>query len=241
VRREHIMRRISVAVAGMAAALVLTAPASSSAAATCPKPPELDPATFVSQVDNPYFPLTPGTTYRYTGQSDGERTVDVFSVTAETKVILGVTTTVVRDQVFVRGKLAEDTQDWFAQDTTGTVWYFGEDTKEYESGVVVSTEGSWEAGVDDAQAGIFMPAAPAVGQSFHQEFAKGVAEDCFKIVDLNASVDVPYVSSDQALKTEEWTRLDPGLADTKYYVAGIGLVRDVGATDFLELASVRTR
>jgi hypothetical protein len=153
---------------------------------------------FVGQIDNPYLPLKPGTTLTYKGKLDGQPATDVFSVTNRTKVILGVTTTVIHDQVFIKGDLVEDTEDWFAQDSAGNVWYFGEDTKELDHGEVVSTEGSWEAGVNNARAGIFMPAVPKVGQSFKQEDAKNVAEDCSKIVDLNASVKTPFVSSNEA-------------------------------------------
>jgi hypothetical protein len=238
-RGEPMMHRIVVAaVTTMAAALVTAAPALS--APSCPKPPAL-PADFVGQIDNPYLPLTPGTTLTYRGKLDGKSATDVFSVTNRTKVILGVTTTVIHDQVFIKGDLVEDTQDWFAQDAAGNVWYLGEDTKELDHGQVISTEGSWEAGVDNARAGIFMPAAPKVGQSFKQEDAKNVAEDCSKIVDLNASVKTRFVSSDEALKTEEFSLLEPGVLDNKYYVRGIGLVREQtvqGGTDVLELVSV---
>jgi len=165
----------------------------------------------------------------------------VVTVTNRTKVILGVTTTVVHDQVFVKKELVEDTEDWFAQDTAGNVWYLGEDTKELEDGQVVSTEGSWEAGIDNARAGIFMPAQPMVGQVFKQEHAKNVAEDCSKIVDLNASVRTPFMSSNEALKTEEFSLLEPDVLDNKYYVRNVGLVREQtvqGGADFLELVSV---
>lgn len=233
------MHRIFVAcVTAAAAALVLAAPALS--APSCPKPPTL-PETFVGLVDNPYLPLKPGTTLSYKGKLDGKSATDVVSVTDRTKVILGVTTTVVHDQVFIKGELVEDTEDWFAQDAEGNVWYFGEDTKELENGQVVSTEGSWEAGVDNARAGIFMPAEPKVGQVFKQEDAKNVAEDCFKIVDLNASVKTRFVSSNEALKTEEFSLLEPGVLDNKYYVRDVGLVREQtvqGGNDFLELVSV---
>jgi hypothetical protein len=233
------MHRIAVGVVvAIVATLVLAAPAMS--APSCPKPPAL-PGDFVGQVDNPYMPLIPGTTLGYRGKVDGKSATDVFSVTNRTKVILGVTTTVVHDQVFIKGELVEDTEDWFAQDGAGNVWYFGEDTKELENGQVVSTEGSWEAGVDNARPGIFMPAVPTVGQVFKQEDANKVAEDCFRIVDLNASVKTPFVSSHEALKTEEFSRLDPGVLSNKYYVRNIGLVRDadiVGGRDFFELVSV---
>jgi hypothetical protein len=224
-----------VAVAAIAAALVTATPALSAPA--CPRPAPL-PREFVSEIDNPYFPLEPGTTLSYRGKLDGKSATDVFSVTNRTKVILGVTTMVVHDEVFMKGELVEDTEDWFAQDTDGNVWYLGEDTKELENGQVVSTEGSWEAGVNNARAGIFMPAEPQVGQVFKQEDAKNVAEDCFKIVDLNASVKTPFVSSNDALKTEEFSLIDPGLLDNKHYVRNIGLVRDQGGSDFLELVSV---
>jgi hypothetical protein len=246
-REEPMMHRIVVgavtaiaaaallALAAIAAALVTAAPASS--APSCPRPASL-PGEFVGQIDNAYFPLKPGTTLTYRGKLDGRSATDVFSVTERTKVILGVTTTVIHDEVFIKGELVEDTEDWFAQDTVGNVWYLGENTKELENGQVVSTEGSWEAGVDNARAGIFMPAEPKVGQVFKQEDAKNVAEDCFRIVDLNASVKTRFVSSNEALKTEEFSLIDPGLLDNKHYVRNIGLVRDQGGSDFLELVSV---
>jgi hypothetical protein len=233
------MYRILVAtIAATAGALLLAAHAM--AAPSCPKPPPL-PDAFVGQIDNAYLPLTPGRTLTYRGKLDGESAKDVFRVTGQTKVILGVTTTVVHDQVFIKGELVEDTFDWFAQDAQGNVWYFGEDTRELENGQVVSTEGSWEAGVDNARAGIFMPATPMVGQTFKQEDAKNVAEDCSKIVDLHASIKTPYVSSNEALKTEEFSLLEPDVLDNKYYVRGIGLVREQtiqGGSDVLELVSV---
>jgi hypothetical protein len=226
------------AVAVMAGALMRPAPASS--APSCPRPPRL-PGTFVGQIDNAYLPLKPGTALNYRGKLDGKSATDVISITNRTKVILGVATTVVHDQVFIKGELREDTEDWFAQDGEGNVWYFGEDTKELENGQVVSTEGSWEAGVNNARAGIFMPAQPRVGQVFKQEDARNVAEDCTKIVDLNASVKTPFVSSNEALQTEEFSLLEPDVLDNKYYVRDIGLVREQtvrGGSDFLELVSV---
>jgi hypothetical protein len=229
------------AAALIAAVFTATSAESASGSKSCPRPPALL-AAWASQIDNPYLPLTPGTTLTYKGKLDGTPATDVFTVTHETKVILGVTTTVVHDQVFEKGDLVEDTFDWFAQDASGNVWYFGEDTKELDHGQIVSTEGSWEAGVDNARAGIFMPATPTVGQAFKQEDAKNVAEDCTKIVDLHASVKTPYVSSSDALKTEEFSLLEPDVLDNKYYVRGIGLVAErtiQGGTDFLDLITVK--
>jgi hypothetical protein len=238
IRVAAVAATATASVAVVVSGLALAPPAVS--APSCPKPPAL-PAAFADQVDNPYLPLTPGRTLKYKGKLDGQSATDVFAVTNRTKTILGVGATVVHDQVFIHGDLVEDTEDWFAQDETGNVWYFGEDTKELDHGQVVSTEGSWEAGVNNARAGIFMPAEPAVGDVFKQEDAKKVAEDCTKIVDLNASVKTPFVTSSEALKTEEFSLLEPGVLDNKYYVANIGLVREQtiqGGTDFLELVSV---
>jgi hypothetical protein len=231
------------AVAVIAAAVVTAVPASSAPAPSCPRPPALPPADqFGGPIDNPYLPLAPGTVLTYKGKLDGKSATDVFTVTDQTKVILGVTTTVVHDQVFQGGDLVEDTFDWFAQDAAGNVWYFGEDTKELDNGEVVSTEGSWEAGVDRARAGIFMPAQPQVGDSFKQEDAKNVAEDCSEIVDLHASVKTPFITTDDALKTEEFSMLEPEVIDNKFYVQGVGLVAERGfqnSTDFLNLVSVK--
>jgi hypothetical protein len=151
--------------------------------------------------------------------------------------------TAVRDRLFLAGWLAERTTDWYAQDRRGNVWYFGELTVELDrSGRVTSPEGSWQAGRDGAQAGIYMTARPRVGQSRCQEFYKGHAEDHFAVLTLRASISVPYVSSNRALLTKEWTPLEPGTLDHKYYVRGIGQVKEVavkGSTERTELVSVR--
>jgi hypothetical protein len=230
------------AVAVVAVTAVATVPASSAppGSPSCPKPPAL-PNQWAAQIDNPYLPLEPGTTLTYRGKVDGKNVTDVFTITNQTKLIEGVNARVIHDQVFRGGNLVEDTFDWFAQDADGNVWYFGEDTRELDHGTVVSTEGSWEAGVDKANAGIFMPAHPAVGDFFKQEDAKNVAEDCTRIVDLGASVTTPFVSSNNALKTEEFSLLEPGVLDTKYYVKGIGNVKEQtvqGGNDVLNLVSV---
>jgi hypothetical protein len=238
-------RLVAAAGIGIAGAVAAVAPALVRAGATsapsCPRPPNL-PAAFVRQIDNPYFPLKPGATFTYRGTEDGKSSTDVVSVTRKTKVVAGVRATVVRDRVFVEGKLKEDTDDWYAQDTKGNVWYLGEDSKELDNGRVTSTEGSWKAGVDNARAGIFMPAAPRVGQSVKQEDAKNVAEDCARIVDLHAQVKTPHVSSSRALKTAEFSPLEPDVLENKYYVRNVGLVRErtvKGGSDVLELVSVR--
>lgn len=125
---------------------------------------QFNPKAFVSRVDNKFFPLTPGVTYFYQGEKEGVPTTDEFIVTHQTQQIAGVKCTVVRDRAFENGILVEDTIDWFAQDTDGNVWYFGEDTKELDAnGNVISTEGSWLAGENGAQPGIIMEAHPRIG------------------------------------------------------------------------------
>ena len=208
------------ATAGVAIAIALTAGAYGAAAA--PTPPTRG---FVRTIDNPWFPLIPGSRYRYEGVKDGNPAIDVMKVTHRIKRILGAPATVVDDRLYEHGKLAEKTLDYYAQDGSGNVWYFGEDTEELDShGKVTSTEGTWQAGVNGATAGIFMPPHPRVGQAFRQEFYKGHAEDHFKVLSLHAAVNVPFISSTRALKTKEWTPLEPGVIDTKYYVRGIGTV-----------------
>lgn len=183
------------------------------------------PANFAGPVDNPWFPLIPGTTLEYRGIRDGQPSRDVFTISSKTKMIGGVACTVVSDQLFLSGKLEERTLDYYAQDKDGNVWYFGEDTAELRpDGSVKSTEGTWLHGRDGAVAGIFMPADPKVGQTFRQEYYKGHAEDHFRIISLSETVKTPGASSQQALLTEEWTPLEPKVLDNKYYVGGIGTV-----------------
>jgi hypothetical protein len=208
------------------------------------RPPQIDPANFVSAVTNPFFPLIPGTTLVYEGESEGVPTREVMTVTNETKLILGVTTTVVHVQSFEDGVLIEETFDWYAQDVDGNVWYFGEDTKELdENGNVISTEGSWQAGVDGAQAGIIMLADPKKGKRYQQENAPDIAEDMAQVRSLDASVCVPYGCFDNVLVTKEWTPLERGVVEKKYYAEGVGFILSVmtkGGEERLELVSVST-
>lgn len=203
----------------------------------------IDAKNFVAGVDNPYFPLVPGTVLVYEGQSDGEREVVTIHVTDRTKEILGVTCVVVRDTVEVAGEIHEDTFDWYAQDVDGNVWYMGEDTKEFENGRVSSTEGSWEAGVDGALPGVIMPADPEVGVAYTQEHYAGEAEDKGKIAALGESVTVPHGSFDEVLVTEDWTPLEPKFLEHKFYAPGIGVVFEEivkGGQGVLRLVSVRS-
>jgi hypothetical protein len=215
--------KISIGLAAVVGVAALTTFAVSAAASPTQSSP--DPARFVRTVDNPWFPLHRGATFVYRGVKDGKPSRDVVHVTSQTKLIQGVHCTAVSDRLSISGKLAERTTDWYAQDQRGTVWYFGERTAELDAaGKVTTTEGSWQAGVDGAQAGVFMPLRPRVGQEFRQEYFRGQAEDHFQVLSLSASVTTPAVSSKKALLTKEWTPLEPGVLDHKYYVRGVGLV-----------------
>ena len=180
---------------------------------------------YVKRVNNPWYPLKPGTTLVYRGVKDGRPSRDVFTVAHATKVIDGVRCQVVKDTLYLRGKLEERTTDWYAQDTAGNVWYFGEKTVELdEHGNVKSTSGTWKAGAHGARAGIYFPAYPRTGQSGRQEYYKGQAEDHYRVKSVKAHVNTPAVSSKRAVLTEEWTPLEPGVLDHKYYVRGVGTV-----------------
>jgi hypothetical protein len=207
-----------------------------SALTGCVYNPTIDPANFVAAVSNPYFPLVPGTTFRYRSE-DEEITV---SVTHDTKVILGVTCTVVHDVAMVDGETAEDTFDWYAQDKDGNVWYFGEDTKAFENGQV-STEGSFEAGVDGAKPGIVIEGHPMVGDTYRQEYAPGVAEDRGEVLSLTESVTVAFGSFTNCLKTKDFTDLEPNHVENKVFCPNVGQVLAVavqGGSDREELVSI---
>lgn len=206
-------------------------------------PATISPADFVREVANPWFPLRPGSVWRYKGLKEGMKTTDVVTATHRTKKILGVTTTVVHDVVSVKGKPEEVTNDFYAQDRHGNVWYFGEETEELNAqGKPISTEGSFEAGVEGARPGVLIPGHPKVGLVGRQEFLKGEAEDHFRVLDLKASVSVPFVSARKALRTREWTPLEPATVDNKFYVRGVGTVREIavqGPVEKLELVSYK--
>ena len=204
--------------------------------------PDIDPASFTTTIDNPYLPFERGNRWRYEGVDDeGEKETIVVEVTRETKVVMGVRCVVVRDTVRVGDELVEDTYDWYAQDADGNVWYFGEDTKEYEDGEVASTEGSWQAGVDGAQPGIVMLADPKVGDEYQQEFLEGEAEDRGEVLRFLERLEVAAGAFTDIVVTKDFTPLEPDVVEHKYFARGIGLVREEtveGGSDRADLVEV---
>jgi hypothetical protein len=207
-----------------------------------PYDPAIDPANFVTTIDNPYFPLTPGTTRIYVAHTAAGVIKNVVAATHNTVVILGVTCVEVHDVVFTNGEVTEDTLDWFAQDKEGNVWYFGENTREVAKGLTISVEGTFTAGIDGAKPGIIMEAHPAVSDFYRQEFVLGQGEDVEEVIGLNESVTVPYGSFDHCVKVQETTALEPGIIVHDSYAPGIGPVLSIDrpSNDRLELVQITT-
>jgi len=206
-----------------------------------PYDPVIDPLNFVTQVDNPYFPLTPGTTFIYEGQTVDGFEHDEFAVTHNTRVIQGVTCVEVHDTVTLDGELTEDTLDWFAQDTEGNVWYFGENTHELEDGLITTIDGTFMGGVNGDKPGIVMKAHPAIGDFYRQEFSLANAEDFAETISLTETVTVPDGTFHNCLKSQETTPLETDLLEYKFYAPGVGNVLTVDATtgDREELVRIR--
>ena len=191
--------------------------------------PHLDASKFTRAVTHPYFPLVPGTRFRYRGTGASSNEVTVTTVTSQSRTIMGIRATVVHDQVFNRGSLIEDTVDWYAQDSVGNVWYLGEQTRSLKSGSVVGTVGSWEYGVNGAKPGVVMWGDPAahIGESYRQEYLPGVAEDMGKVLSVHTRAAVPYGTYRDCVETEDTTPLEPAVRERKYYCRGVGLVREL--------------
>ena len=189
--------------------------------------PKIDPAKFTDHITNRYLPFIPGTTHSYRGMRDGKPTTHVVAVTHLSRTVMGVRCVVVKDNVFQSQSLVERTTDWYAQDSVGNVWYFGEQTAELLNGVVTSTSGTWEAGVDRAQPGIVMPAVPKVGRTYRQEYRPGVALDIATILAVDGAVRVPAGSYHASVITFDKNPLDPSKKERKWYAPGIGFVHAV--------------
>lgn len=205
------------------------------AAAVCPLPtfgpgsryhPQIHARDFTPDVTNHWFPLTPGKILVYTGEKNRIPGIDIVTASRRTKVIDGVSTRVVEDSAYANGHLGERTSDYYAQDRCGNVWYFGEDSAELNRrGRVTSRSGSFHAGIDGAEPGVFLQAHPQIGREFRQEWAPGQAEDQYHALDFTSSTMVPFGTfHGTLLRTAETTALEPGVLDNKYYLKGVGTV-----------------
>lgn len=232
-KRCSVARWVLVAVVSLGLATVWVGDASARKAQV----PEFDAANFADgggnpfPIDNKYWPLVPGTTFVYEAKGKGveEEERNEVSVTYETRVVAGVKCVVVRDIAWEGDLIVESTADWYAQDKDGNVWYMGEDSESYEYDdegnlIETSTEGSWEAGVDGAEAGILMLAKPRKGTSYRQEYYEGEAEDMAKVLKVKTKVTIGLGKLKNCLKTKEWTPLEKGVVEHKYYAPGVGLV-----------------
>jgi hypothetical protein len=200
-----------------------------SATTTLPQgsePVDLNPADFTIDIDNPYWPMSPGSKWVYS-ETDTEGTIEkvVVEVTDETKMIAnGIEARVIRDTVSEDGVPVEITDDWYAQDSDGNIWYLGEYVTNYENGEVVDHSGSFEAGVDGAQAGIAMPANPEPGLTYRQEYYKGEAEDKAGVITVGEEqVQVPFgYFNEGILMTRDLVPTEPKVQELKFYAPGIG-------------------
>ncbi|HVQ89125.1 MAG TPA: hypothetical protein VMT88_13195 [Actinomycetes bacterium] len=245
IRMVH--RRTVVALAATATGVALLTPMAIAAATSSNHggayEPVLDPANFVSAIDNPYYPLPVGRLLVYKGVRDGQLQIDKVRVTDKTRVIEGITATTVSDIAKTPdGTLLEKTRDWYAQDNEGTVWYLGEDTASYGSSGQIDTSGSWLAGVNDGEPGIIMEANPRIPDAYRQEYLKGEAEDTAWITGRGGQVTIPYGTVGPVLKSLEHTALEPNVVDLKVYAPGLGIVKEKALAGDQEVAKlVRVR
>jgi hypothetical protein len=198
------------------------------------------PERFSTDIDNPYWPMRPLTRWTYHEVDEqGDVTVNTVIVTELTKrVASGVHARVVRDTARLHGQIVEDTFDWYAQDGNGTVWYFGEDTAEFENGKISSREGSWEAGKDGARAGIIVPAHPRRGMRYRQEYSKGNAEDNGEVLSVDEMADVPAGHYDSMLLTKDTSTLERRALEYKLYAKGVGPAVSLGVSGDIDRESL---
>jgi hypothetical protein len=188
--------------------------------------PSIDPKSFVRTVDNRYWPLKPGTAYHYTGERGTTAQTDDEVVTHETKTILGIACTVVRDTVSQHRHPIERTLDFYAQDKHGNVWYLGEDSFELQHGHFVRASDSWRSGVDGAKPGIIMPANPQPGDRYRQEYyPPGEALDEAHVLGTRGPFTVAYGTFARGLVTSEFSPLEPQ-TEQKVYVPGVGEIEE---------------
>jgi hypothetical protein len=188
---------------------------------------KLDSADFTINIDNPYWPMRPGSHWVYREVENGEaQRVDV-TVTNRTKMLGGIEARVVHDRVSRNGKTLEDTYDWYAQDSAGNLWYLGEDTAEYENGKLRTKEGSWAYGVDGAEAGVVVPAGPKQGMNYREEYYAGHAEDAAEVLSVGSQVQVPFGRYHDAMLTRNFSTIEPTVEEMKLYAKGVGPVMEL--------------
>jgi hypothetical protein len=226
----------------LAAGLALTTPWVATAhtrhqAATSTYEPNLNPADFSTHIDNPYFPLPVGRKLVYKGVKDGVSQTETVHVTKRTKLVAeGIRARVVTDVAKHGSKLLEKTEDYYAQDKHGNVWYVGEKTAAYENGKV-DRSGSWQAGVRDGEPGIIMPAHPHIPKGYRQEFSPADgAQDTAWTVQRGGAITVPYGRIHHILVSLEASRAEPGAYDKKVYGPGVGIVFEKALTQGPEVA-----
>jgi hypothetical protein len=233
---------VAVAVLTLAACGGESKSSSSSSLPQGTKPVKLDPANFTTEIDNPYWPMRPGSHWVYREAENGEaQRVDV-TVTNRTKTLDGIEARVVHDLVSRNGETLEDTYDWYAQDSDGNLWYLGENTAEYENGKLKTKEGSWAYGVDGAQAGVVVPANPKQGMTYREEYYAGHAEDAAEVLNVGSQVQVPFGRFREAMLTRNFSTIEPTVEEMKLYAKDIGPVMELlvsggsGRTELLSYA-----
>ena len=191
------------------------------------RPVKLDPADFTTKIDNPYWPISPGSHWVYREVEDGEVHRDDVTVTNRTKLLGGIEARVVHDRVSQNGETLENTDDYYAQDSKGNLWYLGEDTAEYENGKLKTTEGTWAYGTDGAQPGVIVPADPKQGMKYREEYYKGHAEDAAEILSVGSQVQVPFGRFQGAVLTRNYSAIEPTVEEMKLYAKGVGPVMEL--------------
>jgi hypothetical protein len=191
------------------------------------KPVKLDPADFTTTIDNPYWPMRPGSHWVYREVENGEAHRDDVTVTNETKTLGGIEARVVHDRVSQGGETLENTDDYYAQDSHGNLWYLGENTAEYENGKLKTKEGSWKYGADDAQPGVIVPASPKQGMKYREEYYAGHAEDAAEVLKVGSQVQVPYGRFHGAVLTRNFSAIEPTVEEMKLYAKGVGPVMEL--------------
>jgi len=235
-------RTLAVAVAVLALAGCGGGGSKSSSLPQGTKPVKLDPADFTTTIDNPYWPIRPGSHWVYREVEDGEVHRDDVTVTNQTKTLGGIEARVVHDRVSQNGETLENTDDYYAQDSDGNLWYLGEDTSEYENGKLKTKEGSWAYGVDGAQPGVIVPASPKQGMKYREEYYAGHAEDAAEILSVGSQVQVPYGRFHNAVLTRNFSTIEPTVEEMKLYAKGVGPVMELvvsGGSGRTELLSFK--